>query len=936
MADSSVIHTNPSVRQANFPLSDNFTLTNDENLEELSMIWLDSNIHKNEDCLEMLTTLRSVINYLKVFDNISECIAYINSITTETKILFIVSAELGESVISEIYHSPNIVSIYVFCYDKIKHEIWSSQYKPKLQGVFIDKDTLYSKLVSDMKLQLSNFLPISILSENAEQRCIRDLNKESVSFMWFQLLIQTLINMEHVDNAKNEMINSCRKQYQGNQSVMKQIEEFSMNYDENKAAEWYSEDIFLFRLLNRALRTENIDIIYKFRFFIADLHRQLDKMHREYNELVLTNKKNSTVYRGAQMTIKELKALEDNIHGLISVNTFFSTSKSSQVATKFASDGSQDNPTVIFTITIDNRIQDQPFGIIENTSNFSHEEEILFSIGTIFRIENVEQMNDTVWSVELKLYEKANLELKPLMTSLEEEISGKPTLLSLGKMLFYMGEHDKAEKYNRILLEQLSPNDDSISIAYSNIGDTYLNRGNYTQAWEYYEKALSIVSNTEPSHHHIHLAYIYDSIGLLNDRIGKYDEALENLKKVQHTKLKYISPDDLFMVSTYNNIAMVYKHKTDYDSSLDYYKKVLEIELKSLPDLHPNLASTYNNIALLKNQLGQYDDALNNYTTALMIEQKSLPSNHYKIGTTYNNIALLYANINNQIEALNYYEKALNIFFHAFEHDHPSIGSIYYNIGAVHYKLEDNDKAMNYLQQSLRIRLKSLPNDHIDLAATFSVIGVVYCVQENYIDALENCERAFEIQIKSLHINHPDLASTYFNLGRIHSKLNQEQKALENFQASLRIMSIIFKEDHQNLELLYFHIGQSSFNIENYQNAIDNYEKSLQIQLKTMNTTNDRLAIKYKYLGLALNKLGNFAESTTKLKKALEIQSPLQNQSEIVTILSQIGQNYFKESNYGEALTNYEKALEIQSNLSASNDMNLTALYKKYSPYIFD
>ncbi|CAF4857562.1 unnamed protein product, partial [Rotaria magnacalcarata] len=62
-----------------------------------------------------------------------------------------------------------------------------------------------------------------------------------------------------------------------------------------------------------------------------------------------------------------------------------------------------------------------------------------------------------------------------------------------------------------------------------------------------------------------------------------------------------------------------------------------------------------------------------------------------------------------------------------------------------------------------------------------------------------------------------------------------------------------------------------------------------------MNTTNDRLAIKYKYLGLALNKLGNFAESSTKLKKALEIQSPLQNQSEIVTILSQIGQNYFKE-----------------------------------------
>ncbi|CAF3925563.1 unnamed protein product, partial [Rotaria sp. Silwood1] len=41
------------------------------------------------------------------------------------------------------------------------------------------------------------------------------------------------------------------------------------------------------------------------------------------------------------------------------------------------------------------------------------------------------------------------------MISLEEEMDEMPTLLDLGKMLFYTSEHDKAEKYNRILLEQL-------------------------------------------------------------------------------------------------------------------------------------------------------------------------------------------------------------------------------------------------------------------------------------------------------------------------------------------------------------------------------------------------------------------------------------------------------------------------------------------------
>ncbi len=74
--------------------------------------------------------------------------------------------------------------------------------------------------------------------------------------------------MEYTENSKNEMINLCRKQYKNNPSITKQIDEFLIKYDHNKALEWYSKDTFLYLLLNRALRTENIDIIYKFCFFL--------------------------------------------------------------------------------------------------------------------------------------------------------------------------------------------------------------------------------------------------------------------------------------------------------------------------------------------------------------------------------------------------------------------------------------------------------------------------------------------------------------------------------------------------------------------------------------------------------------------------------------------------------------------------------------------
>ncbi|CAF5056416.1 unnamed protein product, partial [Rotaria sp. Silwood1] len=94
MTETPTTDTNCSIRQLNFSLTEEFHLINDENLEEMSIIWLDSNIHKTDDCLEMMNALRSIINDLHAYDNIEKCINYINSIGTDEKIVFIVSGPL--------------------------------------------------------------------------------------------------------------------------------------------------------------------------------------------------------------------------------------------------------------------------------------------------------------------------------------------------------------------------------------------------------------------------------------------------------------------------------------------------------------------------------------------------------------------------------------------------------------------------------------------------------------------------------------------------------------------------------------------------------------------------------------------------------------------------------------------------------------------------
>ena len=699
MVDQRTTNAPHFIRESNSTVTNQLDTDNNENLEELCVIWADSNVNKTDDCLDTVSKLRSIVDLLQIFDNIDECLSSIDSNTREQRIFLIVSGEFGQSLVPRIHHLSRIVSIYIFCFDRIKHEHWANEYKPKVRGAFTDKDLLCAKLTSDVRIQLRTFLPMSILNENAKQRSIKDLDKDSVMFMWFQLLIQILIHMKHNDNAKNEMIHLCRKQNKNNLAVLKQIDEFCLDYNTDRATEWYSKDIFLYRLLNRALRTENFDMIYKFRFFITDLHFQLEKLYRQYTEIL--PKSSITVYRGQFMPINDIKALENNINGFISVNTFFSTSQSYITAYGFIQGGSDEVPGVIFTIQIGDNINDQCFAFLNDSSIMTQEEEVLFTIGTVFQIVEIEKVTSTIWAVELTLQSKDNVELKELMHSFQEEIGETPTLLNLGNILFYIGEYDRVEKYNNILLEQLSSEDDKdgISLVYNNIGDVYVNKGKYSMASDYYEKSLSLALNLQPNPHP-YLASIYNSIGLLNDRTGKYNEAITNLEKARDIKLIYVPSNHLFMTSTYNNVAMVYKHKADYQTSLENYHQALEIQCQSLPHLHPNLASTYNNIALVNSQLNHYDEALKNYTKALEIESKSLPSNHHKIATTYNNIALLYVNLQNHSEAIKHYEKALKIFLNIFEHDHPTIGAMYYNLGDLCYKTSDYDQAIKYFEQS--------------------------------------------------------------------------------------------------------------------------------------------------------------------------------------------------------------------------------------------
>jgi hypothetical protein len=67
-----------------------------------------------------------------------------------------------------------------------------------------------------------------------------------------------------------------------------------------------TRDCFLFRLINRAFRTRNIDNVFKFRYFFLDLQQQLTHLYQSQKKSLPLQ----TVYRGQIISANEIQKLK--------------------------------------------------------------------------------------------------------------------------------------------------------------------------------------------------------------------------------------------------------------------------------------------------------------------------------------------------------------------------------------------------------------------------------------------------------------------------------------------------------------------------------------------------------------------------------------------------------------------------------------------------
>ncbi|CAF1009612.1 unnamed protein product [Didymodactylos carnosus] len=596
----------------------------DYNLENFVVIWLDQNNTIEDDVKDKLQYL---VNLVKIFENIDECSNYISNVQTEKVFLIISSISLAEHIVPKIQHYSQLELIYVLSSDS-NIEIIAK----KVHHVY-DKNSIFSQLQSD--------------------------------------IIQSAINLNEI-NIINDI--SIDRSLQNNEVQLKNIKEFEEAYEPSKAIWWYTRDCFLYRILNKALRIQDIEILYRLRFFIVDLHKQLEKLQPEFIKLLNDMESTVSLYRGQIMTSDEFESkLKHNTGSLLSTTSFLSTTIDEELAKGFAIADGSSYTSILFKITLDTTIHKGVFAYIDPTvGSFDSENEVLFSMGTVFRIETVKKLDNDIWQVSLSMTNDEDQQLKTLCNHMRTELGITCHLASLGRLMFHMGNYDLAEQFNQLLLRDptiVDPHD--LGLLHNDLGLIYSNQADYTKAFEHFGLSLQI--------------------------------------KKRHLKFS-----DRSVVTTLNNIGMLYFKIQQYETALSYFQHILQIDLHASLQNLQDIGADYNNIGDVYRKQRKYSKAIKMYQKAVDTDQQSLPLNHPIRAIHLNNIGLYYYNKSDYVKANDYYQKTLDIQLQSLPADHSHLATTYNNIAGVCYEQAKYDECMINLKKASEIANKKLPSNHPD------------------------------------------------------------------------------------------------------------------------------------------------------------------------------------------------------------------------------
>ena len=405
----------------------------------------------------------------------------------------------------------------------------------------------------------------------------------------------------------------------------------------------------------------------------------------------------------------------------------------------------------------------------------------------------------------------------------------------------------------------------------NDIGDLYLNMGQYPNAEPFYLTGKEQIEKLLGKEN-AHFALGCFNLGRLYRLMGQYAKAEPLLIDARNIREKMLGKETADYANSCNILGIVYVETGRYAEARSLYDETIAIRARVLGKDHIDYAAICNNLAILFYVTGRPFDAEPLYLEAKRIREKVLGKEHPAYAASLNNLAILYL-------ALGQYKKAEPLYTEARE-----------------------------------IRARTLGKEHPDYAASCDNLAILYMDTGNYATAEALYKEARQIREKSLGTKHIEYAKGCNNLALLYKILGQYEKSLDLFTEAKVIIAEAVGKEHFEYGICLNNLGAVYMDMGDYGKAAPLYEEARQLYAKALGKEHNEYAKGCHNLGLVHLRNGSYAEAELLFVEANSIREKVLGKEHIdyAEGCDNLGTLYTAWGKYEKAITLHNQAKQIR------------------------
>jgi tetratricopeptide (TPR) repeat protein len=383
--------------------------------------------------------------------------------------------------------------------------------------------------------------------------------------------------------------------------------------------------------------------------------------------------------------------------------------------------------------------------------------------------------------------------LQQIISALKEDTSKVHAQNKLVQLLIDSGSFSKADSLARKTLDLADKLDDKKGKgdACNKIGLVFLNKNIYSQARDYFFKALAqnklIANNVSMCHCLGNIGITYDLECDFFTAMKYHMEALQIAESLRNRQM---------IAACYNNLGMVLIRQEKFRHALNYYLRALNINEN--PTDKAILYNSLSNIGGIYENQGDYLKALSYHLKALKIAEEL--QSKIKTELSIGNIGKAYTKLGNYSKALIYFFKALKMAEEI--NNQQEIANLLSDIGSNYLDQDDKERAGEYLQKGFQVI--EAAGDKEGIACYLGNMGTAYMGKKDTVKALQYFLQAIKMN-KEMGIK-SNMTTWLNNIAKIYDTWSKQDFTADSSQANASKALNYYLEALKNAE----YIGQKN------------------------------------------------------------------------------------------------------------------------------